>query len=168
MRKHHILAAALTFSLSTAHAEDPCAAAPDPALCRVQARSAGVISNLVAQTRLYQEGVFEDIEAKKQMDAYREGRRDAEAQQARAAPSGGSRTSGGMSERDRADWENAQSDMRSRFSSASEKKNARETLRMIESRSNANVAAAPPEVNIHNRTTVIDSRQRFCNNGWCY
>ena len=141
-----------------------CSQAPEPAVCRMQARSAGVISNLVAQTRLYQEGVYADIERQKQMEAYRQGRNDAEAQQARTTPSGGSRTSGGMSERDRADWENAQSDMRSRFSSAADKRNARETVRMIESRSNPNTPAAPVE--IHNRTTV--NATLHCFGGRCY
>ena len=64
-----------------------CSQAPEPAVCRMQARSAGVIDNLVRQTRLYQEGVFADIETRKEREAWREQKRAADAAEARASVS---------------------------------------------------------------------------------
>lgn len=63
-----------------AFAQDPCDNAPNPALCRQQARSAAVVSGLVSQTPQYWNGMAAAIDDRKEREAYR-----AEAARAEAA-----------------------------------------------------------------------------------
>ncbi|TXI77353.1 MAG: hypothetical protein E6Q43_01235 [Dokdonella sp.] len=115
----------------------------NPDVYEMQNRNAAVLSNMVKQNPQYWDGVGAATAYRKEREAYRQ-RREASEQ------AGGRTTAqASMGSRDRDEWENAQKDARSRFSSPTEKRNALETMRMIESRSNANVPSPPVEIHNH-------------------
>ena len=150
------LIAILLWTAGPAFGADP----PDPALYAKQQRSAAVLDHLVRQTPQYWDGMGAATQDRMQREA-----------QAASAPVSGASVAGqrAMTREEEAAWKNAQSDMNSRFSTGQDKRNARETMRMIESRSNPNVPAAPIEV--RPSSTVIDThtgRAMYCHGRFCH
>ncbi len=116
----------------------------NPEIYSMQQRSQDVISNMVKQTPQYWNGMGAATAYRQEREAYQRQRETME----RTRPQATAQAPASMSHADKAEWENAQKDARSRFSSKAEKRNALETMRMIESRSNPNVP--PPPVEVHN------------------
>lgn len=117
----------------------------NPEIYSMQLRSQAVLSNMVRQTPQYWNGMGAATAYRKEREAYQR-RREASEQ---ARPQATAQAPASMGYHDRNEWENAQKTMNSRFSTGQDKENARETMRMIESRSNPNVPAAPVEIHNH-------------------
>lgn len=124
-----------TFDADGNRIDQPPPIPTNPELYATQNRSAEVIRNLVRQDPTYWNGMGAATSARQQAEQ----RQQVLDAQQRVAPSRPPH----MSREDKAAQENALSTANSRFSTRQEKDNAMEAARMIESRSNPNVPAAP-------------------------
>ncbi len=141
-----------------AFADDPCANAPNAALCRIQLRNSGVTNGLVNQTLEYQHGHALRVEAIREREAYQREQRERFGDMQPPVDAQGRLQIG---HEDQAKIENLNNDLHKRDATATSRRATRDELRQIYGKYGIDPIGPEPPVVIHQSATKPNSDEHL-------
>lgn len=151
MKKLIIIA---VLSSPLAFADDPCANAPNVALCHIQLRNSGVTNGLANQTPEYQHGYALRVEAIREREAHQREQRERFGDMQPPVDAQGQLAIG---HEDKAKIENLNKDLHKRDATAASRRATRDELRQVYGKYGIDPIGPEPPVVIHQSTTTPNS-----------